>query len=116
MGAQVYLFFLCHFTLALLCVLISKPNQATEEHNKNKNNLVMENSDNLPKDVIKLLQDLNYWVSKGGDPSHPVASLKSTGESHSKFLDLKDKIIKTGYDVTWKKDKYLIIKREEKNR
>lgn len=60
-------------------------------------------------EVLEMLESLNYWVSKGGDPDHPIGTnIKSTGESHSKFLDLKEKIRKANYRIKWEGGKYVL--------
>lgn len=74
--------------------------------NNTQKNTRMENT---RTEILELLESLNYWASKGGDPDHPVGSdIKSTGESHSKFLDLKEKIRKANYHIKWEDGKYVL--------
>lgn len=62
----------------------------------------------IPKDVIKLIDDLNYWQAQGGDPEHSIENIKSTGESYSKVLDLKEKLLKSGVKIKWVDGRYII--------
>jgi hypothetical protein len=63
----------------------------------------------MHEDIIHLIEELNYWVAQGGDPEHPIEELKSTGESHAKVLDLKDKLRKVNAHFEWQDNKYVQI-------
>ncbi len=63
----------------------------------------------ISKEAKEMLESLNYWRAAGGDSDHPVDSLKSTGESQSRFLDLKEKLAKTGYQIEWNGDEYEFV-------
>lgn len=76
------------------------------QNQKNK----MEKQHDTSESIEKLLDELNYWQKQGGDSSHPIDSIISTGESNSKFLDLKEKILSSGYLLQWEPGKYSIKK------
>ena len=98
--------------VALLFGSCGEAKSNSENNNEVQKIKEMKKTENIPQDLVELLSELNYWVSMGGDPDHPKNNLKSTGESHSKFLDLKEEILKSEFDLKWKVDKYILIKSE----
>lgn len=93
---------LSHIKVAAFCMMALFITSCFRPVQKNTR---MENN----TEILELLESLNYWASKGGDPDHPVGSdAKSTGESHSRFLDLKEKIRKANYHIKWEGGKYVL--------
>ena len=78
--------------------------QPNSESNKLKK---MEQRQEISEDAKELLRSLNYWVANGGDPEHPLDSIKSQGESNARVQDLKEQIADLGYKIEWNGHEYV---------
>jgi|GEM_PF-4094831 len=85
---------------------ISKQQAIAACHKQVSKHFHMNNSNNRDFDADNLLDRLNYWVQQGGDPDHSPAGVKSTGESRSKIMDIKNIFEKAGIELKWVNDHY----------
>lgn len=57
----------------------------------------------------EMLENLNYWVAAGGDPEHPLDSIKSQGESNGRVQNLKEQMIDLGLKIEWNGHEYVFV-------
>lgn len=69
----------------------------------------MEQMQTISDEAKELLRSLNYWVANGGDPEHPLDSIKSQGESNARVQNLKEQIADLGLKIEWNGHEYVFV-------